>query len=194
MTMLYAKIQRTILLLFCLLAATAFAAGPLLNLSIASGAQTLSKYKGYTGSVSCRECHDKFYKLWAPSHHGLAMQPFTAELARKSLTPQTNDIVIGDYRYRAEIQPGEGWVLEWGPSGEKKYPMVHALGTKNVYYFLTPMERGRLQTLPVAYDVRKKEWFDTAASGVRHFPGQPDQPVDWKDSAIPSTLPVTAVM
>jgi len=71
--------------------------------------------------------------------------------------------------------------------------MVHGLGGKNVYYFLTPMERGRLQTLPVAYDVRKKEWFDTAASGVRHFPGQPDKPVDWKDSAIPSTPPVTAV-
>jgi hypothetical protein len=29
----------------------------------------------YTGSVSCRKCHEKFYQLWAPSHHGLAMQP-----------------------------------------------------------------------------------------------------------------------
>ena len=87
MTMLYAKIQQTILLLFCLLAATAFAAGPVLNLSIASGAQPLSKYKGYTGSVSCRECHEKFYKLWAPSHHGLAMQPFTAELLWDGLLP-----------------------------------------------------------------------------------------------------------
>jgi hypothetical protein len=34
------------------------------------------------------------------------------------------------------------------------------------------MGRGRLQTLPVAYDVRRKEWFDTALSGVRHFPGE----------------------
>jgi hypothetical protein len=33
----------------------------------------------------------------------------------------------------------------------------------------------------VAYDVRKKEWFDTAASGVRHFPGLTDEPVHWKD-------------
>jgi len=141
-----------------------------------------SKAKGYTGSVSCRECHEKFYKLWAPSLHGMAMQPYTSELARNSLTPQTKDIAIDNYRYRTMIAPGEGWVLEQGPESEKKYPMVHALGGKNVYYFLTPMERGRLQTLPVAYDVRKKEWFDTAASGVRHFPGQPDQPVDWKDS------------
>jgi tetratricopeptide (TPR) repeat protein len=45
------------------------------------------------------------------------------------------------------------------------------------------MERGRLQVLPVAYDVAKKDWFDTAASGVRHFPGrsETDEPVSWRD-------------
>ena len=31
------------------------------------------------------------------------------------------------------------------------------------------MERGRLQVLPVAYDVNRKEWFDTAGSAMRHF-------------------------
>lgn len=30
----------------------------------------------YVGSVSCRECHAGFYKLWSSSHHGLAMQPY----------------------------------------------------------------------------------------------------------------------
>ncbi len=64
-----------------------------------------------------------------------------------------------------------GWVIERGPEGEKKYRIDHAMGGKNVYYFLTTLDRGRLQTLPVAYDVNKKEWFDMAASGVRHFPG-----------------------
>ena len=45
------------------------------------------------------------------------------------------------------------------------------------------MKKGRLQTLPVAYDVNKKEWFDTAASGMRHFPGgERSEPVNWKDS------------
>jgi tetratricopeptide (TPR) repeat protein len=106
------------------------------------------------------------------------MQPYTDELARKALTPQSEDVVIDRYRYRAEIDPGKGWVLEQGPEGEKKYPIKHALGGKNVYYFLAPMERGRLQTLPVAYDVRKKEWFDTAGSGLRHVA---DEPVNWKE-------------
>jgi len=137
----------------------------------------------YAGSKSCIECHGKFYQLWASSRHGLAMQPYTPEFARTNLTPQTKDLVIGKERYRADIGPQAGWVLSTDPKGKKKrYPILHALGGKNVYYFLTPLERGRLQTLPVAYDVGTKQWFDTAASGVRHLgSGPPDEPVHWKE-------------
>jgi tetratricopeptide (TPR) repeat protein len=140
-----------------------------------------SHTEGYTGSSSCRKCHEKFYQLWAPSHHGLAMQPYTPELGRKKLTPQAEEIAIGDFRYRADIKGDTGWVIERGPEGEKKYRIDHVMGGKNVYYFLTALDRGRLQTLPVAYDVNKKEWLDMAASGVRHFPGQTDEPINWKD-------------
>ena len=119
--------------------------------------------------------------MWAPSHHGLAMQPYTPELGRKKLTPQAEEIAIGDFRYRADIKGDTGWVIERGPEGEKKYRIDHVMGGKNVYYFLTALDRGRLQTLPVAYDVNKKEWLDMAASGVRHFPGQTDEPINWKD-------------
>ncbi len=135
----------------------------------------------YTGSVSCRKCHERFYRLWAPSHHGLAMQPFTAQLAQNKLSPQTKDVIIGDYRYRVEIVGKNGWVIERGPQGEKKYPIDQVMGGKNVYYFLTTLDRGRLQTLPLAYDVNKGEWFDTAKSGIRHFPDRSDEPVHWKD-------------
>lgn len=147
-------------------------------------ATTVAQAAGYAGSVSCMECHEKFYQLWSTSYHGLAMQPYTAEFAKKSLMPQANDVKIGKFSYRADISGSTGWVRERGPGGEKKYRIEQALGGKNVYYFLTPMEKGRLQTLPVAYDVQKKEWFDTAASGIRHFPGgQAGQQLDWKDPA-----------
>jgi tetratricopeptide (TPR) repeat protein len=137
----------------------------------------------YAGSESCIECHRKFYQLWAPSRHGLAMQPYTPGFARANLTPPKKDVVIGKYRYRANIGLQAGWVLETNPKGKKKkYPILHVLGGKNVYYFLTPLERGRLQTLPVAYDVHTKQWFDTAASGVRHVgPRTPEAPIDWKE-------------
>ncbi len=138
------------------------------------------KENGYTGTASCRECHEKFYKLWSSSHHAKAMQPFSEDLASLKLTPQLQEITIGRYRYRVDVASGIMW--ENGPDGEKNYPIAHVLGGKNVWYFLTLMERGRLQTLPVAYDVHTKKWFDTAKSGVRHFPGsEPDEAINWKD-------------
>ena len=136
----------------------------------------------FAGSKSCRECHQKFYELWATSHHGLAMQPYTPDFARQNLTPPQTPIRIGRNAYIACIGANEGWVLEQKPDGQMRHRIVHVMGGKNVYYFLTPLERGRLQTLPVAYDVRAKEWFDTAASGVRHFPGaDTDTPLHWTD-------------
>jgi len=139
----------------------------------------------YVGSRSCRECHQHFYALWSSSHHGLAMQPYTPGFARSNLTEQTDFIEIGTSRYRAEIAGTNGFVIEQGTGSgsERRYPIEQVLGGKNVYYFLTPMERGRLQTLPVAYDVHKKHWYDTALSAVRHFPGRQagDAPINWKE-------------
>jgi tetratricopeptide (TPR) repeat protein/cytochrome c556 len=145
----------------------------------------MNLYKGYAGSRSCIDCHEKFYKLWSTSLHGLSFQPYSAAFAKAKLTPQAQEIAIGKYRYRADVSDGAGLVIEKGPDGEKKYPMEHVVGGKYVYYFLTTLDRGKLQTLPVAYDVHKKEWFDTAASGIRHFPDaqRTDSPVFWKDQA-----------
>jgi Flp pilus assembly protein TadD len=132
------------------------------------------------GSSTCRECHAPFYEKWATSHHGLAMQPFTPHLAARQLKPLAEPLVVRDCRYRVEFADEKGWVVESGPDGAKRYAMEHALGGKNVFYFLTPMERGRLQVLPVAYDVRRQEWFDTtgsAARGQMHFE---DEVLDWR--------------
>ncbi len=172
----------TAVVILCLAAGTSAWLGPGVSLGFAAEKNPPAKSMGYAGSVSCQECHEKFYQLWSTSRHGLAMQPYTAEFARMNLTPQAKEVKIGKTSYRADIAGETGWILEKGSKGQKKYKIEHALGGKNVYYFLTPFPRGRFQTLPLAYDVRKKEWFDTAASGVRHFPGtERDQPVSWRD-------------
>ncbi|MCX6867375.1 MAG: tetratricopeptide repeat protein, partial [Verrucomicrobia bacterium] len=134
---------------------------------------------GYAGSASCRECHAKFYTLWSTSFHGLAMQPYSAKLAQTMLTPQAADIIAGRYRFRADLLTGE--VIERSDDGERRYRITQTTGGKNVYYFLTPLERGWLQVLPVAYDVRRKEWFDTTASAVRHFGDRRDVALYWKE-------------
>jgi tetratricopeptide (TPR) repeat protein len=139
-----------------------------------------SQHSPYAGSTSCRECHERFYQLWSTSKHGLAMQPYTLGFAAIQLTPHQGEIVIGKEKYRADII--EGVVIETREKGTTKYTIEHVLGGKNVYYFLTPFTKGRLQTLPIAYDVNKKEWFDTAASGMRHFPGgERGGVVDWRE-------------
>ena len=147
--------------------------------TVATNAVVKADPHGFAGSRSCQECHAKFYQLWSTSFHGLAMQPYTPELAQTKLTPQKEEVIAGKYRFRADLQ--KSVVIERGPEGEKSYPIVQAMGGKNVFYFLTPLERGMLQVLPVAYDVRRQAWFDTTASAMRHFGDRRDEALYWKE-------------
>jgi len=143
-----------------------------------------SSLAGYAGSRSCRECHERFYELWSPSHHGTAMRPFDKEFAATEVDPLTRPLRVRENDYLVEIDGGKGEVVERGPQGESRYRILHALGGKNVYYFLTQLERGRLQVLPVAFDVRDRSWFDAPSSMVRHFESTPDEPVYWRERAL----------
>jgi tetratricopeptide (TPR) repeat protein len=137
-----------------------------------------------TGSSQCKTCHPAFYKKWSTSHHGLAMQPFTAAFAQAALTPQDQPVTVGNASYRVVIEGEAGYVEEHGPKGVRKLSIQHVMGGKNTYYFLTPLERGRLQTLPLAYDIPKRLWYDMPASGVRmHTEGPADRPLEWTDPA-----------
>lgn len=138
---------------------------------------------GYAGSRSCAECHEKFHQLWSTSFHGLSFQNYTSGFAKSVLASPQKEIMIGGYRYKPNITEKAGWIVEIGPEREKEYKIEQVIGGKNVYYFLGLMEHGRLQALPLAYDVNRKEWFDMAASGTRHFPEglRPDSPVHWKE-------------
>lgn len=148
------------------------------------GPPAASTAPGFTGAASCRGCHEKFYQLWSTSRHGLAMQPVTPELQAQLAFPP-DDILIKDYRYRPVSDQGVCWLKEQGPQGDKKYRLEQALGGKNVYYFLTPLEKGRLQVLPVAFDVRNTKWFDTTRSMLRHLgTGPREEPLSWKDNLL----------
>jgi hypothetical protein len=119
--------------------------------------------------------------LWATSHHGLAMQPADEAFSRRALTPLTNAVEIGTRRYRTDAAARA--VIEEQPDGTRTtYPVMHAMGGKNIYYLLTPLQRGRLQVLPIAYDVHSNGWFDAAGSMIRHFnDGTIDEALHWRD-------------
>ena len=135
-------------------------------------------------AAPCQSCHPAFYEKWSASYHGLAMRPFTAQLARANFPLQNDPLKIGPVFYRARFEGDAGYIEEDGPQGKRQLPIAHVMGGKNTYYLLTPLERGRLQVLPLAFDVHSKKWYDMATSGVRMHGGErPQTPLPWTDSA-----------
>lgn len=134
----------------------------------------------YAGSRSCKQCHQRFYELWEPSHHGKAFQQFGPELAG-SLTPQREPIEVDEVLYRFHTDGEHGWVTQDASSESKSYPVKYAIGGKNVYFFLTELERGKLQVLPVAFNVQTQTWYDMAEAGLRHFTEMEEEPYHWTE-------------
>ncbi len=136
----------------------------------------------YVGSSNCLACHEKFYELWSTSHHGKAMQAFSGAFAR-TLVPMEAAIEVGEVEFIIELNASGGVMRETQPDGTKKtYPILHALGGKNVYFFLVPLEKGKLQVAPIAYNVHTKIWYDSTGSMVRHFNSNlVDEALEWTD-------------
>ncbi|MCK5817185.1 MAG: ammonia-forming cytochrome c nitrite reductase subunit c552 [Candidatus Marinimicrobia bacterium] len=133
----------------------------------------------YMGSRSCKDCHERFYDLWESSYHGRAMMDFTEIFANDHLSPCKNYIPVGIDAFQYKLKGKKGVMVQ--RSTMKSYPIRHVLGGKYVYYFLTPLEKGKLQTLPLGYDVKKKQWFDITASSIRFHQDMPDEALPWTD-------------
>lgn len=143
--------------------------------------ESTEKVREYSGSASCKACHEKFYELWEPSHHGKALQPWSAELAG-DLPPQEEPIEAEGRHYLAHATSERGWISD---DQGTEYDIAYALGGKNYYNFLTLMDDGRLQVLPIFYDVQHDAWKNTTTSMLRHFSdGERDTPVSWRDSML----------
>jgi Flp pilus assembly protein TadD len=136
----------------------------------------------YVGSSDCMACHERFYELWSTSHHGKAMQAFSGAFAR-TLIPMEEPIQVGDVKFIVDLNASGGVMREIRPDGSTKtYPVLHALGGKNVFFFLVPLEQGKLQVAPIAYHVHRKDWYDSTGSMVRHFNnGLTDEALEWTD-------------
>jgi Flp pilus assembly protein TadD len=138
----------------------------------------------FAGSLACKPCHERFYELWSTSNHGRAMAYFSSEFAAENLEPQESPVTIGDTNFRFAMHGDKGFVEEWPvdqPEADRELLEVHyAMGGKNVFYFLTPQERGQLQVLPVAFDVRRREWYNTTASMIRMHPSIVDEALEWQ--------------
>lgn len=138
----------------------------------------------FSGSESCKECHEKFYELWEPSHHGKAMEPMNAAYLQGKHLSLSEEFALEGKKYKMEMGDSTMKMLEIDGQNVKEYPVSWALGGKNVSYYLTELDNGMLQTIPLAYDHNKKIWYNNPESAVRHFPDHnmpADEALPWKD-------------
>lgn len=125
---------------------------------------------GVVGSAACRDCHRDFHERWEQSRHGASVRGVTVEWAEG---------VFGELPVRLESEEG-GHMLEgmgaevWmRVGGGEKLRVLSALGGRDVWYLLTEWgDPVRLQVLPMAYDLRRREWFSPGAeAGGMHGGG-----------------------
>lgn len=138
----------------------------------------------FSGSASCIECHENFYKLWSPSHHGKAMQPINAKFFEEEELPASEEFSLEGKTYNVAFEDSSMVMFEKNGNAIKRFEIAWALGGKNVFYFLTMLEKGKLQTIPLAYDVNRKIWYNNPESAVRHFPDSrtpQDEALPWMD-------------
>ncbi|SHF83610.1 Tetratricopeptide (TPR) repeat [Mariniphaga anaerophila] len=139
---------------------------------------------GFSGSESCIQCHERFYELWAPSFHGKAMQPVNAGFVKEYALPESGPMTIEEKSYEI-VYEDSSMVMTEKKDDEllRKYTLQWSLGGRNVFTFLAPLEKGKLQTIPMAYDMNRKSWFNYPESAVRHFVDQEqnDEALPWKD-------------
>ncbi len=138
----------------------------------------------YSGSESCRECHENFYQLWEPSYHGQAMMPVNGEFIAKHKLPNSEPIDVEGHMFQVEFK--DSTVVMYERDGKdlvETYDVLWAMGGHNVYCFLTPFEKGKLQNIPLAYDANRKKWFNYPEAGIRHFSDDypDDEALPWKD-------------
>ena len=136
----------------------------------------------YVGSGSCIECHEKFYELWSTSHHGKAMQPMNAGFIKTENLPVSEEFALEGKTYKITFGDSTMTMIEKDGENIVNYDVVWVLGGINVYYFLTPLGKGKLQTIPLAYNLNTKKWYNNPQSALRHFTeGLVDQALPWKD-------------
>lgn len=119
-----------------------------------------SVYAGYSGSQSCRQCHEEAYEQWSRSHHGLAERQLTPETDRRAFDP-ARTFQHGSQSTTVVWSNGTGVVTTAGLAGHpESFAVARLIGDDPLRQFLVPFPGGRLQTLEASYDPRSNEWFN----------------------------------
>lgn len=114
----------------------------------------------FSGSSTCKSCHEGAYNKWLGSDHERAM------------LKATQDSVLGDFNNATYIDPynkvtsrfftkdSSFWVETEGPDGIiGTFQISHTFGIYPLQQYLVPFPDGKLQCLNIAWDIEKKRWY-----------------------------------
>jgi Tfp pilus assembly protein PilF len=125
----------------------------------------------FVGSEKCKSCHKREYDLWKDSHHDRAMEVASDETVLGDFNDRTFEhagVVSRFYR-----KDGRFYVHTQGPEAEMgEFEVTHTFGWYPLQQYLVPFPGGRLQCLPIAWDVDEKRWYHL-------YPDPPIDPDDW---------------
>ena len=114
----------------------------------------------YAGSESCRECHRQLHDLWAKSNHGNAERRLKPEMDGSAFIPE-HGIHHGSQESAAIAKDGTFSVKTLGFENRiEAYPLARLVGHDPLRQFLVERPGGRFQTLELAFDPKRNEWFD----------------------------------
>jgi len=112
---------------------------------------------GYVGPEACRTCHAKEYNAWRTTGMARMLQPYRPEN------------VVGDFSanasFESTIQPGSIQVgFDKKPffrfANNQRFNVDYTIGSKWQQGYATKLPDGRLQVLPVEYNLQEKKWIN----------------------------------
>ncbi|HZQ56366.1 MAG TPA: cytochrome c3 family protein [Bryobacteraceae bacterium] len=110
--------------------------------------------EGYAGPAACQSCHPREYETWRQTGMANMLRPYKPEN------------ILGDFSPGAEYNDESGTVRMGVDSrpyfeirGEKFY-VDYTIGSKWQQGYATKLPDGRLQVLPIEYNVLRKEWVN----------------------------------
>ena len=128
----------------------------------------------YVDDASCADCHARQHEAWTGSHHDLAMQEATAETVLGDFDGATfTHFGVTSRFFRRD---GRFFVNTEGPDGRlADFELAYTFGVEPLQQYLAAFPGGRLQSLTIAWDTERGEWFHL-------YPDQeipPDDPLHW---------------
>jgi tetratricopeptide (TPR) repeat protein len=135
----------------------------------AAGAGDFAEYS--RSAESCRGCHAKEFESWAKSNHGMAERALKPELDYAAFDPP-KEISHGTQKSTARLRDGKPEMLTASLANKPEpFAVDRVIGHDPLRQFLVAGEGGRFQTLELAWDPGKQEWFDVYGNEDRK-PGE----------------------